>query len=96
MQWPIFPALHFGTVREFFHAAESVRDQLPVIAHEVNYFAPGCYTTQSRIKQGNRRLEAQLCDTEVLERCRAKVDRLPAKRRRSSRSMAKGAVHPFP
>ncbi len=66
MQWPIFPALHFGTVREFFHAAESVRDQLPVIAHEVNYFAPGCYTTQSRIKQGNRRLEAQLCDTEVL------------------------------
>ena len=66
MRWPIFPALRFGTVREFFHAAESVREKLPVIDHEVNYFAPGCYTTQSRIKQGNRRLEAQLCDTEVL------------------------------
>lgn len=66
MQWPVFPALRFGTVREFFHAAESVREKLPVIDHEVNYFAPGCYTTQSRIKQGNRRMEAQLCDTEVL------------------------------
>lgn len=66
MRWPIFPALRFGTVWEFFHAAESVREKLPVIDHEVNYFAPGCYTTQSRIKQGNRRLEAQLCDTEVL------------------------------
>ena len=66
MRWPVFPALRFGTVREFFHAAESVREKLPVIDHEVNYFAPGCYTTQSRIKQGNRRMEAQLCDTEVL------------------------------
>ena len=32
--------------------------------HELNYFAPGCYTTQSRIKRGNKRVEMSLCDTE--------------------------------
>ncbi|NLD01942.1 MAG: alpha-mannosidase [Clostridiales bacterium] len=66
MAWPLFPVLRFGTLRSFFHAAEAVRDSLPIIAHEVNFFAPGCYTTQSRIKRGNRLLEAQLYDAETL------------------------------
>ena len=66
MQWRIYPRLHFGTMHEFFHKAEQVREKLPVVEHEVNYFAPGCYTTQSRIKRGNRRLEASFADTEAL------------------------------
>ncbi len=64
MQWPVFPALRFGTVREFFHIAESVREKLPVVDHEMNFTFPGCYTTQSRLKLANRRCEAQLVDAE--------------------------------
>lgn len=65
MRWPIFPQMTFGSIREFFLAAESVRSELPVVAHEVNYFAPGCYTTQSRIKRGNRRMEVLLTDADA-------------------------------
>lgn len=64
MSWPIFPRVKFGTLLEFFREAESVREKLPVVDHELNYFAQGCYTTQSRIKRANRRLEAALCDAE--------------------------------
>ncbi len=64
MNWPIYPRIKFGTLLEFFKAAESVREKLPVVDHELQYFAQGCYTTQSRIKRGNRRLEASLCDAE--------------------------------
>ena len=62
--WPIWPTMKFGTFREFFKEAESVREQLPVIDHELNYFATGCYTTQTRIKRGNRKSEAILMDAE--------------------------------
>jgi alpha-mannosidase len=64
-QWPVFPQMKFGTLREFFKEAEAVRDIVPVIDHELNYFAPGCYTTQSRIKRANRRSEAALLDAEA-------------------------------
>ena len=63
-KWPIWPTMKFGTFREFFKEAESVREQLPVIDHELNYFATGCYTTQTRIKRGNRKSEAILTDAE--------------------------------
>lgn len=66
MTWKIYPKIRFGTIREYFHAAESVREKLPVVKQELNYFAPGCYTTQSRIKRGNRRLEAALYDAEAM------------------------------
>lgn len=66
MQWPIFPTMQFGTFREFFHEAESVRDQLPLYDTEMNFIFPGCYTTQTRIKRGNRKAEALLSDTEAL------------------------------
>lgn len=64
-EWPIFPQMKFGTLREFFREAEAVRDALPVVTHELNYFAPGCYTTQSRIKLANRRSEVALFDGEA-------------------------------
>ena len=64
MAWKIYPKIRFGTLREYFIEAESVWNKLPVVDHELNYFAPGCYTTQSRIKRGNKRVEMSLCDTE--------------------------------
>ncbi len=65
-QWPIFPTLSFGTLQEFFEKAESVRENLPVVDHELNAIFTGCYSTQSRIKLANRRAEAALLDSERL------------------------------
>ena len=67
-QWPIFPTLSFGTLQEFFEKAESVRENLPVVDHELNAIFTGCYSTQSRIKLANRRAEAALLDSERHER----------------------------
>ncbi len=66
MQWPVFPEIKFGTFREFFREAEQVRNQLNVVDHELNFIFPGCYTTQSRIKFGNRRCESALADAQAL------------------------------
>lgn len=73
MEWPIYPEIRFGTFREFFKEAESVWEKLPIVDHELNYFAPGCYTTQSRIKRGNRRLEAALLDAEAMSAMSGKL-----------------------
>ncbi len=66
MTWPIYPTIQFGGLRDYFREAEAVREKLPVVDQELNYFAPGCYTTQSRVKRGNRRAEAALYDAEAL------------------------------
>lgn len=63
-RWPVWPTVKFGTFAEFFREAEALREQLPVIDHELNYIFSGCYTTQTRIKRANRRAEALLGDTE--------------------------------
>ncbi|MCQ2424799.1 MAG: hypothetical protein MJ070_01520 [Lachnospiraceae bacterium] len=65
MGWPVYPTIRFGTFREFFKEAESVREKLPLVDHELNFIFPGCYTTQSRIKNGNRRCEAALNEAET-------------------------------
>ena len=64
--WPVFPTMRFGTVREYFKIAESVREKLPVVDHELNAIFAGCYTTQSRIKRANRKTEQALLDAEKL------------------------------
>lgn len=64
--WPIFPELKFGKIIDFFKAAESVRDQMPIVEQELNHVFTGCYTTQSRIKKGNRKAEEALCHAEQL------------------------------
>ncbi|MDR2375285.1 MAG: hypothetical protein LBD96_02485 [Treponema sp.] len=66
-QWPVYPELHFGTFSEFFRAAETVQDKVPIVDREINFVATGCYTTQSRIKLGNRHSEAALLDAESLD-----------------------------
>ena len=63
--WPVWPRVKFGTFREFFLEAEAVREKLPVIDRELNYFSSGCYTTQTRIKRYNRKTEAALTDAEI-------------------------------
>ncbi len=60
--WPVFPAVRFGTLHEFFRCAEALASRFPVIDHELNVIFPGCYTTQSRIKMANRRSETSLAD----------------------------------
>ena len=64
--WPIFPTITFGSFRQFFHEAEAVRDLVPLVEGELNFIFPGCYTTQSRIKLGNRRSEAALAEAETI------------------------------
>ena len=64
--WPVFPTLKFGTLHEYFAAAEAVRDAVSVVDHELNNIFTGCYTTQSRIKRGNRRAETALIAAEGL------------------------------
>lgn len=65
MQWPVFPSLRFGTFGEFFKEAETVRENLPLLDRELNFIMPGCYTTQSRIKLGNRKAESALYDAQL-------------------------------
>lgn len=77
MAWPIYPAIRFGTIHEFFRAAESVRDKLNVVDHELNFIFTGCYTTQSRIKMGNRKSEAALGDAESLAGLAASLVKAP-------------------
>ncbi len=64
--WPVFPTLRFGTLHEYFAAAEAVRASVPVVDRELNNIFTGCYTTQSRIKRGNRRAETALVAAEGL------------------------------
>ncbi len=64
--WPVFPAIRFGRLHDFFAAAESVRSLLPVVDHELNPIFQGCYTTQSRIKNANRRGEVSLGDASAM------------------------------
>ena len=66
MEWKIFPTLRFGTLLDFFKETDSLRDVLPVVDKELNTVFPGCYTTQSRIKRGNRRLESLLYSAESI------------------------------
>ncbi len=41
-------------------------EQLPVVEKELNFIFPGCYTSQSRLKQANRHSEDHLYDAEAL------------------------------
>ncbi len=63
--WKIYPQIEFGSLRQYFEEAEKVRENLPVVDKELNYFATGCYTTQSRIKMGNRAGERSLITAET-------------------------------
>ena len=71
--WPVFPTFKFGTMLEFFKKAELVREKMRIIDRELNLFAPGCFTTQNRIKLGNRKCEAFLGDAQCLSALSSKL-----------------------
>ena len=77
-KWPVFPTLRFGTIHDFFEKADTVRENLPVVDHELNAIFAGCYTTQSRIKRGNRKTELALLDAEKLAAYRSAVSGVAA------------------
>ncbi|MGI5893225.1 MAG: glycoside hydrolase family 38 C-terminal domain-containing protein [Candidatus Merdivicinus sp.] len=65
--WPVYPKFTFSTFHEYFHTVEARRDTLPVLEGEMNFLCDGCYTTQTRIKAGNRRSERILQDAELFD-----------------------------
>lgn len=64
-RWPIFPRYRFATYHDFFNEVSAVTDQLPVVRGELNFIFDGCYTSQSRIKKGNRHAEQAFYDAET-------------------------------
>ena len=67
MSWPLLPTVRFGTYHGFFHYLNTIRDSFPVVTGELNSFATGCYTTQTRIKRFNKLCERQLYEAEVYD-----------------------------
>ena len=66
--WPIWPNVKLSTTDEFFSAVESnpAAASLPVHDGELNFVWEGCYSSQSRIKLGNRLCENQLVEAEAV------------------------------
>ena len=67
MQWPLMPNIRFGTYAQFYQHLETLRENLPIVTGELNSFATGCYTTQTRIKRFNKMCEYQLYEAEVFD-----------------------------
>jgi alpha-mannosidase len=62
--WPLYPKFRFGRLRDYFAFLEQSRERLPVLDEEINFICDGCYTTQGRIKAGNRKAERLMADAE--------------------------------
>lgn len=58
--WPIFPSTRFSTAQHYFELAEKEAEDLPVVSGELNFVWRGCYSSQSKTKYSNRRMENQL------------------------------------
>ncbi len=77
--FPLYPTIEFGTYAKFFAAAEKVRDELPLIDHELNFVFTGCYTSQSRIKMANRIAEDRAYESETYAAAASKLTGAPAR-----------------
>ena len=64
-QWPLAPRIQFSTYREFFPAVEATIDP-PAVSGERNRIFTGCYSSQARIKAGNRDGQRMLYTAEAL------------------------------
>lgn len=67
MSWPLLPNIQFGTYHQFYHYLDTLRETFPIVTGELNTFATGCYTTQTRIKRFNKLCERQLYEAEVYD-----------------------------
>jgi len=63
---PGFPEIKFGTAAKFFESLKGDSKRYRVYRGELQYIFEGCYTSISRIKEGNRRCENTLYSAEVL------------------------------
>jgi alpha-mannosidase len=63
--WPLYPRFTFGRLRDYFNSVALRRESLPLLTSEINFVCDGCYTTQSRIKAGNRKSERLLKEAEL-------------------------------
>ena len=64
--WPIYATVEFGTFHRFFESAARATKEIPVVDRELNPLFLGCYTTQTRVKKGNRYAERLLAEAEQL------------------------------
>ena len=62
----LFPEIKFATAGEYFADVRPLADGAFVHEGELQYIFEGCYTSVSRVKQGNRDLENALQTTEAL------------------------------
>lgn len=65
--WPLMPVLKFSAMRPFFRCLEQIRQTLPVVRRELNFIFSGCYTTEGRIKRGNKICEDRMYEAELLD-----------------------------
>ncbi len=75
--WPIYATVEFGTFHQFFESAEKAARPVPVVDRELNPLFLGCYTTQTRIKKGNRYAERVLAEAEGLNAFAARAAGAP-------------------
>ena len=75
--WPIYADVRFGSFKAFFDSAAQATKQIPVVDHELNPLFTGCYTTQTRIKKGNRYGERLLGEAEALNAFAAQTVHVP-------------------
>ena len=64
-KWPVYPNFKFSFLRDFFMTAQSYKNNFPVMNGEINPISDGCYTTQARIKAGNRKTEKLMREVEL-------------------------------
>jgi alpha-mannosidase len=62
--WPLYPKFSFGSLRGYFDSTADRKEKLPVLDDEINFLCDGCYTTQTRIKAGNRKAERLMKEAE--------------------------------
>jgi alpha-mannosidase len=58
------PKMEFAVPRTYFRKLESSGLQLPIVAKELNFTFPACYTTQASTKKNNRKAESLLLAAE--------------------------------
>lgn len=65
---PALPEIRWSTLRDFFEAVEQspAFPDLPVVRHELQHVARGCYSSHAEVKSLNRRAEQSLAHAEAI------------------------------
>jgi len=64
MTWPGLPTIKFSRLIDFYSYLETIKERLPIVDTELNFIFDGCYTSLSKVKQGNRASEILLNQSE--------------------------------